>query len=285
MAWLFLIRKISTGLTLVPLLAWPAWALPAPWHWQTIVGIGFPYESPVETSWEAIGDRFGLSPKRLAAANGAHWQDPLPAGRSVWISDQRIIPGRPGSGALINVPEGRLDIVLDGLHAGSWPVAVGNADWPTPLGRFALGKPLWQPAWHVPASIRAKAARQGRPLPAWVPPGPANPLGEVWMPLGDSGVGLHGTPADTRWVDLQDSHGCLRLAPDHAQAVAALWRPGMTVDVVYERAKVCRFNGGTYLEVHPDPYLRAPRPPAALGSGSVLRWLWQSACGVPLLLD
>lgn len=270
---------------LAPAAAASAPGLPAPWRWQTIVGLGFPYTPPLTTSWTAIGDRFNLSPRQLALANRMDWRDPVQAGSRVWISDQRIVPWRPGTGWLINVPEGRLDIIVAGKHVGSWPVAVGTKRWPTPLGHYPLGRPQWQPTWFVPASIQAEAKAKGLMLPPSLPPGPTNPLGEVWLPLGRTGVGLHGTPPDTVWADLRGSHGCLRLAPDHAREVARWWQPGVQVEVVYQRAKWCQFNGQRYLEVHPDPYdLQHQPPPAvrALDASLALAGIWQRACGVPL---
>lgn len=265
----------------------PAAALPSPWQWRTIVGVGFAHVPPAETTWLALAERFDVSPRHLALAHGSDPLDPVPAGTRLWISDQRFQPWRPDSGGLINLPEGRFDLVLDGIHVGSWPVAIGTRDWPTPLGRFPLQQPVWQPTWYVPESMRAAAARQGRTLPRQVPPGPANPLGEVWMGLGPGRIGLHGTPADTRWAELAGSHGCLRLAPAHARAVASLWRPGLMVDIVYERAKLGRHDGHQYLEVHPDPYQRQPRPPASWARTlpkAVLDRIWQRACGLPLKL-
>lgn len=277
--------RILIGLSL--LTARPAMALPAPWQWQTIVGIGFAHRTATETSWMELAEHFRLSPRQLARSHGCEPHDPVPAGSRLWISDQRLQPWRPGSGGLINLPEGRLDLVLDGIHVGSWPLAIGTKDWPTPLGRFPLLQPSWHPTWLVPPSIRQAHARRGHHLPHQVPPGPSNPLGEVWMALGQSGVGLHGTPTDTRWADLAGSHGCLRLAPGDARAVAQLWRPGLSVDIVYERAKIGHYDQRRYLEVHPDPYQRQPRPPSNLTASipaTVLASIWQRACGLPLAI-
>jgi L,D-transpeptidase ErfK/SrfK len=195
----------------------------------------------------------------------------------VWVGDARITPGHPGSGILVNLPERRLDVVLDGGHRASWPVTIGAPDWQTPTGRFVLGKPVRDPSWQVPASIRAEFARHGRQLPAVVPPGPGNPLGSLWMGLGRDNLGIHAAPGERT---VHGSHGCLRLAPAHAWQLAAWWRPGLVVDVVYQREKRLTIQGTHWVEVHSDPYGRMPVPPH--GQPLDVGAIWRDAVGLPL---
>src|SRR5205814_26450 len=68
-----------------------------------------------------------------------------------------------------------------------FPVATGQASYPTPLGRFRVVVKWRNPWWYPPSSRWAQGLKP-------VPPGPGNPLGTRWMGLSAPGVGIHGTP-------------------------------------------------------------------------------------------
>ena len=75
----------------------------------------------------------------------------------------------------------------------TYPVGVGTAERPTPKGRMYITRKKLRPTWYVPASIAADHRKKGDPLPAVVPPGPLNPLGEHALYLSRSGYLVHGT--------------------------------------------------------------------------------------------
>jgi lipoprotein-anchoring transpeptidase ErfK/SrfK len=92
-----------------------------------------------------------------------------------------------------------------------FPVATGQAIYPTPLGRFQIVV-KWKNPWWYPPTQDAWAAGL-KP----VPPGPGNPLGTRWMGLSAPGVGIHGT--DEPWsIGHSESHGCIRM-----QVASAEW--------------------------------------------------------------
>ena len=82
-------------------------------------------------------------------------------------------------------------------------VAVGQSQYPTPVGRFEIIEKQLNPWWYPPNSAWAAGEKP-------VPPGPGNPLGTRWMGLSAPGVGLHGTP-DAASVGYSASHGCIRM--------------------------------------------------------------------------
>lgn len=251
-----LLPAVVGGFVLLTLLAeahpTPTAGLPAPWRWDRITGLSHWHHARMGETLRRLADRYGVAAHRLGIVNRWPLDTPLPAGSRVWIGDLRIVPGRPGSGLLVNLPEQRLDVVLDGRLRASWPVAIGAPDWPTPTGHFRLAPPQRDPTWLVPPRIRAEFARQGRPLPARVVAGPGNPLGRVWLGLmGSEGVGIHAAPGPGAG---HGSHGCLRLSPDAAMQLAAWWRPGLAVDVVDLPVKIFQDRGRRWCERHPDPY-------------------------------
>jgi lipoprotein-anchoring transpeptidase ErfK/SrfK len=92
-----------------------------------------------------------------------------------------------------------------------FPVATGQAAWPTPLGHFEIVVKQRNPWWFPPTQDSWAAGAQP------VPPGPDNPLGTRWMGLSAPGVGIHGT--DEPWsIGHSESHGCIRM-----QVVSAEW--------------------------------------------------------------
>ncbi len=83
-------------------------------------------------------------------------------------------------------------------------MAVGRADWQTPLGDFTIVIKEEDPTWDVPLSIQQEMRRAGKRVVKSVPPGPANPLGRFWLGLSLDSVGIHGTIAPLSIYSLRD---------------------------------------------------------------------------------
>jgi lipoprotein-anchoring transpeptidase ErfK/SrfK len=92
-----------------------------------------------------------------------------------------------------------------------FPVATGQAAWPTPLGHFQILVKQMNPWWYPPTQDAWAAGAKP------VPPGPGNPLGTRWMGLSAPGVGIHGT-SEPWSIGHSESHGCIRM-----QIPAAEW--------------------------------------------------------------
>jgi lipoprotein-anchoring transpeptidase ErfK/SrfK len=116
----------------------------------------------------------------------------------------------------------------------SFPVAVGTARTPTPPGDYTVEGVRENPTWYPPASIRRAHAAKGKPLPAVVPPGPGNPLGDWFVRL-QNGIGIHGTN-QPRLIGRAVSAGCVRMHDSDVAQVVAQLRPGDGVTVVRTRA-------------------------------------------------
>jgi lipoprotein-anchoring transpeptidase ErfK/SrfK len=89
-----------------------------------------------------------------------------------------------------------------------FPVATGQAIYPTPAGVWFIKDKQLNPWWYPPTyDAWAKGLKP-------VPPGPGNPLGTRWMGLNAPGVGIHGTDAPGS-IGYSASHGCIRMqVPD-----------------------------------------------------------------------
>lgn len=212
-----------------------------------------------------------------------------PPGSVVRLPTRAVLPHAPEEGLVLNVPEMRLyDYTAGGEAPRVYAVAVGDAEDPTPIGSFEIGRKRTKPAWSVPRSIREERPE----LPPRVPPGPENPLGSRWMTIGRSSYGLHGT--NIRWsIGREATHGCVRLYEDAMQALYERIEPGTPLRVVYQPVKWGREGRTLYLEVHPDLYdrledglsaaLAVPRALGILGAVDAER-AWRAldeARGVP----
>jgi hypothetical protein len=83
----------------------------------------------------------------------------------------------------------------------SYPVAIGKADWETPIGVFQVMDKQQNPTWQNPITGKI------------IPPGPTNPLGVAWIGFwvdGGHQIGFHGTPEEAS-IGEAISHGCVRM--------------------------------------------------------------------------
>jgi lipoprotein-anchoring transpeptidase ErfK/SrfK len=98
----------------------------------------------------------------------------------------------------------RLTLYDETTVVRSFPVATGQASYPTPLGTWSIATKQRDPWWIPPPD--SEWAQGAEPIP----PGPGNPLGTRWMGLTAPLVGIHGTP-DSKSIGYSASHGCIRM--------------------------------------------------------------------------
>ena len=106
-----------------------------------------------------------------------------------------------------------------------FPVATGQAAWPTPLGRFQIVVKQKNPWWFPPTQDSWAAGAKP------VPPGPGNPLGTRWMGLSAAGVGIHGT-SEPWSIGHSESHGCIRMQIPSAEWLFNRVRIGTPVFII-----------------------------------------------------
>ncbi len=112
-----------------------------------------------------------------------------------------------------------------GVKLRTLGVAVGQSQYPTPVGRFEIVQKQRNPWWYPPNSAWAAGEHP-------VPPGPGNPLGTRWMGISAPGVGLHGTP-DAASVGYSASHGCIRMRIPDAEWLFVHVRVGSPVWIIH----------------------------------------------------
>jgi lipoprotein-anchoring transpeptidase ErfK/SrfK len=102
---------------------------------------------------------------------------------------------------VIYLGQRRLVLLQHEQVLNDFPIAVGQADWQTPVGTFKVQSMRADPVWRHPITQEA------------VGPGPENPLGSHWIGFLEEGeffIGIHGTNQDDS-IGEAVSHGCVRM--------------------------------------------------------------------------
>ena len=204
-----------------------------------------------------LARRYSLGSDELIRVNPGI--DPwLPgAGKTVLIPGRHILPSGPREGVVVNIAEHRLYYYPKARRHQprqviTYPVSIGKMDWRTPLGVTAVIAKQRDPWWIPTASVRAEHAKDGDILPARVPPGPDNPLGDRALRLaaGQGTYLIHGTNNPIA-VGLAVTHGCIRMYPEDIEALFPQISVGTKVRIVNEPVKVAWVAGELLLEAHP----------------------------------
>jgi L,D-transpeptidase ErfK/SrfK len=222
-----------------------------------VVGEDQTIQTKYEDTLYDIAAKYSLGSEELIRVNPG--VDPwLPgAGTTISVPNRHILPSGPREGIVVNLPEHRLYYypkVKKGapLVVITYPVSIGKMDWHTPLGLTHVIQKQKDPTWYPTESVRKEHEANGDPLPAKVPPGPDNPLGEYAMRLavGNGTYLIHGTNNPIA-VGLPITHGCVRMYPDDVAALFPLVPVGTPVYLVNEPVKVAWVDGELLLEAHP----------------------------------
>lgn len=199
---------------------------------------------------ESISRQYGIGYYEILEANPNVDPLHLKPGTDLFLPTQFILPEGPREGVVINLPELRLYMYSpDGKSVETVPVGIGRQGWETPTGHTAIKDRREHPTWTVPTSVRVDMARRGKMIPAQMPPGPNNPLGDHAMRLDMVGYVIHGTnrPAG---VGKRSSAGCIRLFPEDVKKVYEQVEIGTPVSIVNQPYKTAWQDGQLYMEVH-----------------------------------
>lgn len=110
---------------------------------------------------------------------------------------------------VIDISENRL-YLYDGFQlVREYPVATAAEGYVTPQGTWSIVNKVENPSWTNP-----DPDGWGASMPAYIPPGPSNPLGTRALYLNAPGIRIHGT-TNVDSIGTYASHGCVRmLMPD-----------------------------------------------------------------------
>jgi L,D-transpeptidase ErfK/SrfK len=199
-----------------------------------------------------IARHFSLGINAISAANPGVDVWVPEAGERVLLPLSFILPDTPRKGIVVNLATMRLfqyKEIGTSLSVRTYPIGVGTSERPTPTGTMHVARKAVRPTWHVPASIAKEHRKKGDILPAAVPPGPDNPLGEYALYLSKSGYLIHGTnkPAS---IGLTATNGCLRLYPENVKTLFDDTPVKTPVLIVNQPYLIGQRKGVLYLEAH-----------------------------------
>ncbi len=127
------------------------------------------------------------------------------------------IPVREGAGIttaiLVRIKQQRLYFYENATLSGVYKVSTGTPQYPTPIGKFRVIRKIVNPSWTNPAPNG-----WGKDMPAYIPPGPSNPLGTRALQLNSPGILIHGTQ-NIRALGSPASHGCIRMNMNEIEAL------------------------------------------------------------------
>jgi L,D-transpeptidase ErfK/SrfK len=201
-----------------------------------------------------IARRFDVGYEEILLANPGvdAW---LPGiGREVVVPTQFVLPAAPHEGVVVNVaamrifyypPHKKDEPQLVYTH----PIGIGRVGWKTPEGTTKVVSRQKDPVWVVPKSVREEHAEDGEKLPAVVPAGPDNPLGQYAFRLSWPSYLIHGTNKPYG-VGMRSSHGCMRLYPEDIAVFFDLIPIGTKVTVVNQPYLFGWRDGVLYMQAY-----------------------------------
>jgi len=224
---------------------------------QDLIGESGQVQAEQQDTLPDLARQYHLGFDEISAANpGVDVWLPKP-GTVIRLPRQHLLPLVPRTGIVVNLPDGRL-YYFHSDAAGervveTYPISVGKMDWKTPIGVTTIVRKEKNPTWYPPESVRESHLKDDPQdvLPAFIPPGPDNPLGAYALRLGVPGGAylIHGTNKPVG-VGMQITHGCIRLYPEDIETLFKEVPVGMAVRIVNQRIKTGWVDGVLYLEVH-----------------------------------
>jgi L,D-transpeptidase ErfK/SrfK len=176
------------------------------------------------------------------------------ANTPILLPTQHVLPQQIRDGVVLNIATKRLFYFPRAAEGEerrilTYPIGIGRVGWETPVGDTTVVSKARDPHWWVPSSVRKEHAEMGDPLPAVVPPGPDNPLGNRVLKLGMPGYLIHGTNKPYG-VGMRVSHGCVRLYPENIEFLYELVDIGASVTIINEPYQLGSDGGELFFEAH-----------------------------------
>ena len=120
---------------------------------------------------------------------------------------------------VVSIPDRTLMLFVDEVVT-VYPIAVGAAHTPSPVGTFTIVNRVTNPTYYKRGKTVAASA--------------ANPVGTRWIGLSQKGYGIHDTN-QPKSIGLAKSHGCIRLRNQDVERLFERVRSGDVVELHAER--------------------------------------------------
>ncbi len=166
-----------------------------------------------------------------------------------------LLPNVPRKGIVVNLAELRLYYFPqnDDNSVYVFPIVIGRVGRSTPIMTTQIRKKIKNPTWTPTQNIRKEYLQKfNQVLPAVVPAGPDNPLGQFALRLsyGRGEYLIHGTNKNFG-IGLRVSSGCIRMRPHDIAWLYHRVEKGTPVRVINRPIKShVEPNGWLYVEAH-----------------------------------
>ncbi|MGE4531264.1 MAG: L,D-transpeptidase family protein [Acidithiobacillus sp.] len=196
-----------------------------------------------------IGRFYDLGYNQVTHANlGVNPWLPGQASKVV-IPAQYVLPPKPWTGIVVDIPARRLYYFpSNDPVVYTYPVGVFLPGWKEHLTTTQIIAKFKMPAWNVPKNIHAWFEKKFHmDIPWYWPPGAENPMGELAMETGLSGIFIHGTYHP--WgVGMRASQGCFQMYPENVAQLFPMVPVGTPVRIIDMPNLVGVRDGEVYLQ-------------------------------------
>ena len=183
---------------------------------------------PYESLEEALAERFHTSTSYLKQING---RQRMKAGSEIVVPN--VLGGKPpANAASIEIDKSaRVLYLLDARERplAAFPISIGNekSD-PLPIGVMTIKSEVKNPSFTYDPVLLKNQPKNAEKME--LPPGPNNPVGNMWLGLSKPHWGIHGTAVPAN-VGHSETNGCIHLTNWDAERVAMLAKAGFKVAV------------------------------------------------------
>lgn len=176
----------------------------------------------------------------------------FPAGATVVVPTQHLLPDQPRKGIVINLPEMRMYYYpTDKDEVLTYPIGIGKIGKTIPITKTAITRKVENPIWIPPSDIREFNLKQGIVLPSVMPAGPDNPLGPYAIYMRVPTYLIHSTIFPES-IGKRASFGCIRMYESDIKDFFPSVKGGMSVAIINSPVKVGWQDERLYIEAH-DP--------------------------------
>lgn len=195
-----------------------------------------------------LARQYDVGYAQIKAANPGIDPQHLQEGQRIVIPTRFVLPRGARKGIVVNIAEQRLyhySYPEEGPPlVSTYPLSLGP-EGQARSGHFHIEQRLRKPSWTVPAAVRAANSA----LPAVMPPGPKNPLGEYGLMLDGGGYMIHGTNQPYS-IGMPVSRGSIRLYPEDMAVLVHRVNKDTPVRIINDPFKYGYRDGMLYFEIH-----------------------------------
>jgi lipoprotein-anchoring transpeptidase ErfK/SrfK len=120
----------------------------------------------------------------------------------------KVIESSFGTAIIVSLSQCRINLYFGAKLVRSYPCAPGQPAYPTPTGDFYIDSKQVNAPWINPGTAWAAS------MPAMIPGGPDNPMGDTKIGIDYPGVFMHAIPpGEFGSIGTHSSHACMRMFP------------------------------------------------------------------------